>query len=222
MKITLSNFGWILFGVALIVLLIVLLKDGCGPKPDIVLSNNDSLQSWVNKQGDTIKSLKKKEEDYFVERKGFVDSIAKLYNSKTKYIREVVKITEKGEVQIVNTETPIVKYVDSNNCPRIIYQAFENPYYLAEATLDTHGDSSKLLLETTDTLSVVWKQVKEGGLFNRKTFLQLDLSNANPYNHITGAEVYRVPQKVNAWNKWIKPTLVGIAAATVTYQLTKK
>jgi hypothetical protein len=219
-----STIGWILAGLLLIALLILLLKDGCNKHPEIAVSKGDSLQYWKNKAGE-VASIKKTEQDFLevsIENKNLLDSIAKLYNSKTKYIKEYVKVTEKGEVKIVNTEVPIVKYVDSNNCPRVLFQGFENPYYIVEAQIDVKGDSSYVKLETIDTLSVVWKTVKEGGLFNRRTFLQVDMQNANPYNHITGATVYRVPQKTNAWNKWIKPVLVGAASSFATYQLTKK
>jgi hypothetical protein len=208
-------------GVLAIVLAILLLKGGC-KKPDVPVSIGDSLTYWKNKAGE-VASLKKKEEDFFIqEKKGWLDSIAKLHNTKTKYIREVVTITEKGEVKIVNTEKAVIKYVDSNNCPTVLWQMFENPWYIAETQLDVKGDSSYVKIQTIDSLSVVWKEVREGNLFNRRRFLQLDIQNANPYNHITGASAYRVPQKTNAWNKWIKPALSAAVASYATYQLTKK
>lgn len=218
-----SKAGWILIGGMVILLIIIFLVGTCDTKkPDIDVSQGDSLQYWKNKAGE-IASLKKKEADYFAEeKKGWLDSIAKLHNTKTKYIKEVITVTTEGKVEIVNKEIPVIKYVDSNNCPRILWQMFENAWYIAEVTLDTQGDSTKLLIESRDSLTIVAKTVREGGLFNRKEFLQFDFQNTNPYNHIQGATVYRVPHKTNAWNKWIKPALAAAVASGVTYQLTKK
>ena len=205
-----------------IVLVIILLYKCDSENNSVVATTDDSTQYWKNEAGRATASLKMVQDNFGNEEKKWKDSIAKVYKTKTKFIKEVVTVTQKGEVQIINTTTPVIKYVDSNNCPTVLYQGFENPYYIVEAQIDVNGDSSFVRVETSDTLTVLWKEAKEGGLFNKKTFIQLDVSNANPYNKVLGLQAYRVPQKVSRWNKWIKPTLTAIAVGVVTNRLTKK
>lgn len=186
--------------IGLVCILVILILIGvfakkCDGNKVVVTGPLDSTFYWKDKYNNNVASLKGYEAQFAYEEKKLLDSIAKVHNSKVKYIKEYVTITEEGKTVIVTKDKPVITYVDSGKGKEMksVFQMFENPYYIAEATIDLTGkDSSKLALQTVDTLSVVWKEVKEGNIFHRKTFLQLDVSNKNPYNQITGLQAYRV------------------------------
>lgn len=161
----------------------------------IVTTPTDSFY-WRDKYNNEVASRKGLEEQFGYKEKHLLDSIAEIHKVKPDRIKEYVTVYQEGKATIVTHDRPVITYVDSGRGKEIknVFQMFENPYYLVEATIDLSGlDSSFALIETVDTLSVVWKEVREGRLFNKKRFLQLDVTNKNPYNHITGLDAYRVP-----------------------------
>lgn len=184
-----------LIAILIILILIGVFAKKCDGNKVVVTGPLDSVIYWKDKYNNEVASLKGYEAQFAYEEKKLLDSIAKVHNSKVKYIKEYLTVTEEGKTVIVTKDKPVITYVDSGKGKEIknVFQMFENPYYIAEATIDLTGkDSSKLALQTVDTLSVVWKEVKEGNIFHRKTFLQLDVTNKNPYNQITGLQAYRV------------------------------
>lgn len=199
---TITSRGWlniILFalGAASAIIVLLSIQKCTGPKPDVI-AFADSTQYYKDKLGHEVAAIKQRDEDYFkVTSAGYLDSIAKLHNSKAALIQEVITLKQKGAVTItVATPPTIIKSVDTipGQCPDLIsaQQAFSSPYYYADVTIALNNrDSSRMSLQTVDTLSIVAKTVKEGGLFNSKTYLQIDATNANPDNHITGLQVYR-------------------------------
>lgn len=155
---------------------------------------NDSLQKWVNSMGDTVAALKTTREQLARKNQGF-DSLAALYRTKPKFIKEVTTITVEGKETIVPSGPPVVIHDTVEGVPDVVSmsQAFENNYHVAEVTIHRNGDSSKLLLSSVDTIDIIGKEVKEGNIFNRKTFYQIDVKNRNPFTTITGVQAYRTP-----------------------------
>lgn len=185
--------AWLVIGAIALVIVIAVIADKCEPQV-VVTKPADSVFYWHDKYNNEVASLKGYQEQFGYRESLLLDSIAKVHRSKVKYIKEVVVITQQGETQIVSTEKPVIRYVDSAKTKiKSLSEIFFNPWYVATATIDITGESSRLELQSTDTISVVWKQVKEGNIFHRKNFLQLDVTNKNPYNHIIALEAYRVP-----------------------------
>jgi hypothetical protein len=192
-----------------IVVLIILLIRGCGKlhKPEKTASN-DELFYWKNKAGKEEASRKKKEEEFAVSELN-KDSLARLLKVKSSQLREYVVVNTRlsDELNGVKGRPPIVVYDttyvhdksgDYKDCPpqiRSLQQTFVNDYYVADATISSDPAESKIFLQGVDTVRVAWKRVKEGSIFNRKHFLQLDVSNANPNNIVAGLKAYRVPEK---------------------------
>lgn len=180
--------------VAIAIVLVILFTRGCGDSTNV--TGVDSTFYWKDKYGNEVASKKGLEVQFGYKEKHLLDSIAEIHNVKPDRIKEYVTVYQEGKATIVTRDRPVITYVDSGKGKEIknVFQMFENPYYLVEATIDLSGqDSSFALIETVDTLSVVWKEVREGNLFNKKRYLQLDVTNKNPYNHITGLDAYRVP-----------------------------
>lgn len=200
---TISNRGWwnitfIAIGIIAVVFVVLYIQRCNAPKPDIIAAQ-DSTQYFKNKYGE-VAAIKQREEDFFrVKEAGYLDSIAKLHNTKEKLLLEVITLKQKGSVIITVASPPIITIKTDTvpgECPQYIsvQETFTNPYYNAAVSVSLDGsDSSRMKLETFDTLTIVTKTVKEGGLFNTKTYLQVDATNANPYNRITGLQVYRQP-----------------------------
>lgn len=195
-----SNISFLLLGAGIAVIVFLVLR-GCNePKPDVIVNTGTDSAYYINKMGQEVAALKQREEDFYrVTSENFLDSIAKLHNTKASLIREVAILRQKGTVTITVPGKPVITTDTiqvAGNCiiPTAVAQDFVNPYYSANVFISMNGqDSSRLLLETYDTLTIVTKTVKEGGLFNRKTYLQVDAKNSNPYNHIANMQVYRKP-----------------------------
>lgn len=192
--------GHIIFYAVLIICVVgliwALVKSCEDPKPDIKVTGTDSISYWQNKYKETIASQKATEQDFAKAREGMLDSLADHYNTKVKYIREALIIAQKGQEQLTPHDTVIIEYEKpQGDCPpqiRTLSQAFESPYYFSEVTINAQfPDSSTNDIQSVDTLNVLWKEVKEGNIFNRRHYLQLDIKNANPNNLIEGIEAYR-------------------------------
>lgn len=184
--------------ILLIALVIFLLLKQCNiPKPEISVTRDDSTQYYKNKLGQEVAALKMERDEYGKTLTiQFRDSIAKLHNTIDKKVKEITILRQKGTVIIDNTKPPIVKI---DTVPGVeqeylsVEQNFDNSYYHANAFISLSGGTSTMKLQTFDTLSVVAKVVTEGRIFHRKSYLQVDAINANPYNKIEGLNVYRQP-----------------------------
>lgn len=201
---TVTKKGWttiilIAIAAALVILLLFVFKQCRAPKPDVI-AIQDSTQYYKNKLGEEVAAIKQREEDFYrVTSENFLDSIAELHNTKASLLREVAILRQRGSVTITVPGKPVIT-TDTieveGECivPTAVAQDFSNPYYSASVFISMDGkDSSRLMLETYDTLTIVTKTVKEGGLFNRREYIQVDAKNSNPYNHIANLQVYRKP-----------------------------
>lgn len=179
----------------LIIALFFSLK-GCRKQPTDGLppGSNDSLQKWVNSMGDTVSALKSTREKLSRKNLDF-DSLAKLYRTKPKFIKEVTTITIEGKERIVPSGPPVVIYdtIDGGGI-HWFNQAFENNYHVAMIKINHRDrDSSFMELSSVDTIDIVGKVVNEGNIFNRSTYYQIDAKNRNPYTTITSVNAFRAP-----------------------------
>jgi hypothetical protein len=208
-----KNIPWYIAAAAMIVLAFVLIRQCKGDTADIGYIK-DSTQYWKNKYGQAVSSLKQKEQDFNVAQKGYLDSIAKLHNTQANRIKEAIELRLRGQATIKTgpaavTYKPQESQVSESGdliyeCPEVasMSQVFTSPYYVANVTLRSGFDSSTLDIQTYDTVMVLTKIVREGNIFNRKRYIQIDARNANPYNIIEGMKVYRLPAP--------KPKKIGI------------
>jgi hypothetical protein len=163
----------------------------------------DTLE-WVNDAGDIVASLKADPSYFAADRAHLIDSLAKVYNSKPKNVIEYVIATTEGQSDIRPEGKPTVEDyfpIDTakKDCPpvqRNVAQNFSSPYYKAHVQI---GDSSYMHLQSFDTVTVLWKKVNEGSIFNRKHLIQLDVSTANPDTKVSGIKAYRIYEKPKRW-----------------------
>lgn len=207
----------LLFVIAIIIGIIYLLSQlGFFSKaPKVIPPGTIDTIRNVNKAGDSVVSLKGTEKTFSLISKRIADSIADVYDTKVKNLKEVI-IAQTRTIAYLQSTGPVeIDFMppdtsQNKDCPPAIKnmrQTFTNPHYTARVQI---GDSSYLHLEGRDTITGVWKQVKEGKLFNRHKYLQLDLSFADTSRHVTGLLAYRVPDK--------KPKTLGIGlSAGITW-----
>jgi len=163
--------------------------------PDI---GKPELIRWKNKSGDSVTSLKGKAEQFAAREKRIIDSLAEVYGTREKHLLEYIAAITETKTNVQPGPGPVEKdYQPAKDpdCPPVVKnmrKSFSNPYYDIQAQI---GDSNYLQLKSYDTLTVIWKRVKEGSLFNRKRFLQADVSFANPYTRINKLDAYRVAEK---------------------------
>jgi hypothetical protein len=161
----------------------------------------DTLE-WVNGSGDIVTSLKASPEYFAKAKQEVIDSMAKAYKTKVKNVIEYVTVTTEGNNDVKPSGPVAADYfpVDTNkNCPpqiKSLRQAFSSPYYKAVVQV---GDSSYMHLQSFDTVTVLWKKVKEGSIFNRRNLIQLDVSTANPDTKVSGIKAYRIYEKPKRW-----------------------
>lgn len=154
--------------------------------------------SWINEAGDIVASLKGDPKAFAVRDKKFEDSLARVYQTKEKNLIEYIVALEYTNSMLlaeVGTRETDYTYDSTGNCPpqiKNLRQTFSNPYYTARVQI---GDSSFLHLQAYDTVTVLWKKVKEGNIFNRKNLIQLDVSTANPDTKVYGLKAFRVTEK---------------------------
>lgn len=172
--------------IALIIVVLFFKFKSCNDITIPVTSDVDTLY-WKNRYDDAVTSLRAKDEYFEAAERKWKDSIAKVYKTKPKFIKEIVTIVEKAEVDIPPVGNVEKDYVPVINCPPAIKnmrQWFSNPYYEADVQI---GDSSYMHLLARDTLTVLWKKIKNE--------LQLDISHANPSVKIEGIKAYRIADK---------------------------
>lgn len=190
--------GWVNTCIVIIVIMLVVIfiKKYHNVGPDVIAAK-DSTQYYKNKMNQEVAAIKQSDADFYrVQEKGYLEKIAKLFNSKATLLKEITVLQQKGQVVIKANNPPIIKYdtLPGEDCPtfRYVSQVFTNPYYYSEVHISTI-DSSIMYLETYDTLTHVVKRVKEGGLFNRRLYLEINELNSNPFNHVTNLQSYRQP-----------------------------
>lgn len=186
----------------LIIVLILFTCNHIDPPP--MQDNTEQVETseWVNDAGDIVASIKADPEYFAKVREEIRDSLAKVYNTKPKKVIEYVIVTTEGNNNLRPEGKPTVEdyfLVDSTNCPPVqknVAQNFSSPYYKARVQI---GDSSYMHLQAFDTVTVLWKKVKEGSIFNRKKLIQLDVSTANPDTKVSGIKAYRIYEKPKRW-----------------------
>ena len=122
-----------------------------------------------------------------------LDSIAKVYNTREKYLQELLIIATRSHIDI-----PIVPGTEEqdyfppvDSCPPQIKNmrgTFATRWHTAKVQL---GDSAYLQLESRDTITGIWKTVKEGNIFKRKEYLQFDINFADTSRKVTHMTTYR-------------------------------
>lgn len=171
--------------------------DSDHPDPGGDRGSADSLFYWKNKYNELVASQKGTEAEFSVQDpriKRIIDSVARVYGTKPKNVKELVITTTEGASDvpvsgpvIVGTDSGEAEYVTGDACTWM-EGSFISPYYNARVRL---GDSSYMRLQTRDTITYLWKTVKQGNIFNRKTYLQLDINHANPDIIVTNTTAYR-------------------------------
>lgn len=210
---------WGTIGCIIVIALMVWILTGNNCNSPAVVQPVDSTFYWKNKYHQEVASLKGFAIQFQLKEKKLADSLADVYNTKAKWLQEwVLAFTEtRAELKPVEKtkeedyHPPVV--INGVECPpqvKRMRQSFSHPYYDAQVQL---GDSSYLLLQGRDSISVLWKIVKEGRLFNRRTLLQLDVSLANPDTRVTGLKAFRAGP--------LKPKRLGLGFQ-VGYQFTGK
>jgi len=191
-----ENFGWYLF-IAIVLFVIISKVTNCNGTGSSSINAPDSVFYYKNEANKATAYLKEALASWEASDQHWKDSIAKVYNSKTKFLKEILVIDQKGDADIEPTG-PVERDfypVYMTDCPpevKNIRQRFSNEWY--DATVQI-GDSSYLHLKAQDRITVVWKQVNEGSIFHRKKYLQLDVSNENPDVTVTGLKTFRVNEK---------------------------
>lgn len=182
--------------IAALATIILFLLRGCGGAADPGGDHQpDSLIYWKNKAGDAVASLKGKEAAFSVKERGLLDSLAKVYAAKPKQVTEYVIIYQEGKTELDPVDTSkAADYgpVTDPDCPppiKNLRQRFTSPYYTADVQI---GDSSYLTLHSKDTVTVLWERKKEGPIFKRNQYLQINVSTANPGTRVSGLKAYRI------------------------------
>jgi hypothetical protein len=181
----------------IIILFLFFRQKGCSkPVDNTDRGTADSTFYWKNAYAQTVASQKATAEQFSAVNdniKHLLDSVARVYDTKTSRIQEMLVAVTRGVSNLV--PSPGTREIDtfftSPGCPqgiRNMRQTFTNPYYTAKVQI---GDSSYHRLESIDTMTVLWKTVKEGNLFNRKELLQLDIHFADTSRKVTGLTSFR-------------------------------
>lgn len=194
------QFVLMLLAIIAAAIIINLLMKSCGGREGAGTGQNpDSLIYWKNKAGELTTSLWGAATDFAIMEEVYKDSIAKVYATKTKYIKEIVEIKTKLDTELKpvgKPETEVGPGVDDcPPCPVAMSQKFKNKFYEADVRI---GKGGYMRLTGTDSLIAVWKQVKQ----DKKTYLQLDITNANPDVKITGVKAFRYEQPKVKQKKW--------------------
>ena len=160
---------------------------------------------------------------------------SKQLEEKTKKIFDLQKINRKplkkikyyGEiVQEVNLDSLFIAYTDT-----ILEYVTDTNYVYVPRQVSTYTDNYEIsgrvlkkgiqLDDITIPNTIVYRSIeKKQGLFKQPTTV-VQAINTNPYITIKGMNTATVAHKTSAWNKWIKPTLAGIIAAGITYQIVR-
>jgi len=188
-----------------------LLLKNCNSKgPDIIAAKDSVQYRWTKDSVRMITYIKQREQDFNKISKILRDSIKALQSGKFKNVNTAATIALTGNVRIqgsVDTSKILAllnEKIDSlqnsieddcpSSCPVIVGRVFENQWYTVKAAISIKWPTESFVeIQTKDSLTFLDEYVKEGGLFNRKSYLQVSVTNHNPYNKITGLEVYRKP-----------------------------
>lgn len=184
---TASYIANILLFIALVALALI----ECNPPKNVQVDNIDSTQYWKTKTGIAVASVKLTEEQLgqaTMER----DSLAELLQTKPKFIKSYYTIYQRSRDTIIGQGDPVIIYESSGQI-KSLSEIFLSPWYAVQATIEASGNGSVADVQTYDTLTIVTREVSEGGLFNRKRFIEIDAINSNPHNIIEGLKTYRRP-----------------------------
>ncbi len=177
-------------------------------KPPKVVAPIDSTFYWKNRYEKEVASQRGYAQQFELVQRRIADSLALAFDTKARLIKEWIMAYTRTQADIpavfesrqYDYAPPVI--INNTECPpqvKRMRQAFHSPYYDAQVQL---GDSSYLHLQGTDSITVLWKLVREGRLLNRRKLLQLDVSNANPDTRIIGLKSFRAGP--------IKPKRLGI------------
>jgi len=228
-----KNVYFILLGIALAVILWLLLQPGCNRT---VVANplSDSVTYWKTRYGKEVASQRGTQEQFAIQNGKLMDSIAKIYNTKTKNIQGFTIATVQGHTDLsVVPGTQASDYFPPahDSCPpqiRNMRQEFASTWYKAKVQL---GEQSYLHLDSYDTVTTLTKIIKTGNIFHRKSLLQIDVSLADTSRHVTGMKSYqrlKVPKEISLnaeaeilyYNKEFNPFVgMGIQRSAARYDV---
>jgi hypothetical protein len=188
--------------IAGIIVLVVALARQCGTHDAPGTGHSpDSTAYYKNKMGDTVAALRGAISDFAI-RTREADSIAAVYRVKFKDLQSYVSAYLSGHTNLPPVDTSLhIKYRDRDTGSvsflplevESMSQQFKNNYYTADVLIASDAKSSYLHLQQFDTITVLWTRVKTGSFFNRKTYVQVNASLANPDVHLYGLRAYRIP-----------------------------
>lgn len=188
---------WGTVGLAIIIFLMVWMFTSGNCNQQKVVAPIDSTTFWKNKFNQAVASQKGFTVQFQLKEKRMADSLAAIYNTKAKWLQEwILAFTEtKADIPPVDKE-PEIEWdppilINNMECPpqvKRMRQSFKNKWYDINVQI---GDSNYLHLVKRDSITVLWKIVKEGKLFNRRTLLQLDVSLADTNTKVNQIKAYR-------------------------------
>jgi hypothetical protein len=196
-----------------VTILVLITCNRCGRSQQAQVTPGDDLidtSSWITDGGDIASSLKGSEEAFGRPDPKVLDSLARVYKTKEKNLFEYIIALEHSVASLKaipgtqhhtleksGDEVDLGEPDDSGFHISNVYEEFSNPYYRAQVQI---GDSSYMKVQHFDTLTAVWKTGHTGWLFNRKGYLQLDLSSADTSNRIYGIKAYRRYVRPKKWS----------------------
>ena len=199
--------NYIVGGIIVVILLAVLVTcHRCAPAANSPVWGAIDTFSFITEGGDIVSAEKGSPEAFAQLHQRVADSVAKVYKTSVADLQEYIIALERahadvpatpGSGQVEYYTEPLPAGAQPPPCPprvRRMREQFKSAYYSADVQL---GDSSYMHLDALDTLTAVWKNVRKGGVFSRRQYLQLDMSSANTDLHIYGLQSYRrmVPKK---------------------------
>lgn len=204
MKLDLKS--WLLISAAVIIIVLLLYIKGCGGTTVISSDKTDSL-SWINKLGDSVKSVIGTKDALASENVQLRDSIARINNfnkDKVDFLlaanvflqkqledQEPAVIVEPPGIPVNFDNPPVLtrKIVDSIKAAVSLQHTFRDRFDTVDVTL---GARNKLSLKATSEMTAVSGWVKQKGWFKPDLY-RVDLSFTNPYLRVNGLRSFVAP-----------------------------
>lgn len=135
------------------------------------------------------------------------------------YYGQVGQITKIDSVFIPYVDTVLIDTGIATNMISVPKKfSTKDKYYTIEGIVKKEGVSVDNI-EIINTVS--FREIeKKQGLF-KAPITTLQVINSNEFVTTTGITSVNVKHKPSAWNRWIKPTLVGLGVGFVTYKIVK-
>lgn len=198
--------SWLLITAAVIIVILLLYIKGCGGNVVISQDKTDSL-AWINRLGDSVKSVIGTKEALASENVQLKDSIARIYNFNKDKIDFLLAANVSLQKQLEDSEPAVIiespeqpisfenepcltkKIIDSIKATVSLQHTFRDRFDTIDVTL---GWRNKLKLNFTTGMTAVSGWVKQKGLFKPDLY-RVDLSFTNPDLKINGLRSFVAP-----------------------------